>query len=123
MDTDAARRARRTAIKADLTQAYTDEEAAPPEWVDLLSRVRDATQAILVDAARATEAFVTRPDIRTALRERERTAERLRTESARVNQLIARLNLIAPHERFTRAHVDIDALLRPLFHSQRRPAD
>ena len=123
MDTDAARRARRKAIKADLTQAYTDEEAAPPEWVDLLSRIREATESLLAEAAGATKAFVTQTDIRAALRERERTAERLRTESARINQLIARLNLIAPHERFTRAHIDVDALLRPLFHSQRRPAD
>jgi hypothetical protein len=123
MDTDAARRARRKAIKADLAQAYTDEEAAPPEWVDLISRIRAARAAIVAEAARATEAFVTQTDIRAALRGRERSAERLRTESARINQLIARLNLIAPHERFTRAHVDIDALLRPLFHSQRRPAD
>ena len=123
MDTDAARRARRKSIKADLTQAYTDEEAAPPEWVDLLSRVREATEAIRAEATRATEAFVTSADIRAALRQREKSAERLRTESARVNQLIARLNLIAPHERFTRAHVDVDALLRPLFHSQRRSVD
>ncbi len=123
MDTDAARRARRKAIKADLTQAYTDEEAAPPEWVDLLSRVREATEAIRAEAAGAAEAFVTQTDIRAALREREKSAERLRTQSARINQLVARLNLIAPHERFTRAHVDVDALLRPLFHSQRRPAD
>ena len=123
MDTDAARRARRKSIKADLTQAYTDEEAAPPEWVDLLIRVREATEAIVAEAAGATKAFVTQTDIRAALRDREKSAERLRTQSARVNELIARLNLIAPHERFTRAHLDVDALLRPLFHSQRRPAD
>lgn len=123
MDTDAARRARRKSIKADLSQAYTDEEAAPPEWVDLLGRVREATVAIVAEAARATDAFVTETDIRAALREREKSAERLRDQSARVNQLIARLNLIAPHERFTRGHIDVDALLRPLFHTQRRPAD
>jgi hypothetical protein len=123
VDTEAARRARRKAIKADLREAYTDEEAAPPEWVDLLSRIRDETEAIRADAARATEAFVTGTDIRAALREREKSAERLRDRSARVNQMITRLNLIAPHERFTRAHVDVDALLRPLFHSQRRPVD
>jgi hypothetical protein len=123
MDTDAARRARRKAIQADLREAYIDEEASPPEWVDVLSRIREATEAVVTEAARATEAFVSRPDIRSALRERERSAQRLRTESARINQLIARLNLIAPHERFTRASIDVDDLLRPLFHSQRRPAD
>ncbi len=123
MDTDAARRARQQSIKADLTQAYTDEEAAPPEWVDLLGRVRDATESIRAEAAQAAKTFVTQTDIRTALRERERSAERLRTQSVHVNQLIARLNLIAPHERFTRSHIDVNALLRPLFHSQRRPAE
>ncbi len=103
-----------------MSQAYTDEEASPPEWVDLLSRVREAKKNLVAEAGRATETFVMDRDIKRALRQREKAAERLRTQATALNQMIARLNLLAPHTRFTRASVDAGELLRPLFHSRRR---
>ncbi|MEX0873643.1 MAG: hypothetical protein WD646_11260 [Actinomycetota bacterium] len=121
MDTDAQRRARQRAIRADLSQAYTDEEASPPEWVDLLSRVRADTTELTETVAHQVKSFVAEPDIRAALARRETAAKRIRSETEKLNRTIARLNLIAPHPRFTRAAVDIDELLQPLFRSERRP--
>jgi hypothetical protein len=121
MDTDAQRRARQRAIKDDLTQAYVDEEASPPEWVDLLARVRTQTTELTEAVAQHVTSFVAEPDIRAALARREAAAKRIRSETEKLNRMIARLNLIAPHTRFMRAAVDSDELLRPLFRSERLP--
>jgi hypothetical protein len=120
VNTNAARRARRKAIKADLTHAYSDDEAAPPEWLDLLNTVNDETGELRRDVARETDRFVTEPDIRAALDRRERFASSARDRIVKVNRTIARLNLIAPHARFTRAALDAEALLRPLFRTPRK---
>ena len=119
MDLAAARRARQQALKADLTQAYSDEEASPPEWLDLFTRVRDERAAVMQEIDRETERFVDDVDIRTALARRDRAAQTLRERIAALNRMIRRLNLIAPHARFTRAALDPDEALRPLFRSQR----
>jgi hypothetical protein len=119
MDAQAARSARRKAIQQDLAKAYTDEEASPPEWVDLLSRTREATREIDAEIASATNAFVSEPDIRRALAHRERFAARTRERIETVNAQIRRLNLIAPNARFTRGTIDADEVLRPLFRSER----
>lgn len=119
MDTDAARRARRQAIKQDLAEAYTDEEACPPEWVDLLARATAEKQAIGDAIAAVTSAFVNEPDIRRALEARERFTERTRERIATLNAQIRRLNVLAPHGRFTRAGLDPDEALRPLYRAKR----
>lgn len=123
MDTDAARRARRKTIKADLAEVYDDEEACPPEWLELLDRTRAEKDAIRRDVEAATARFVSEPDIRRALAERERFTERTRARVTEVNALVRRLNLLAPHPRFTRAGLDADETLRPLFRSRRAAAE
>lgn len=119
MDTDAARRARRKAIKEDLAEVYTDEEASPPEWVDLLSQVRDETGQLREEIAAQTNSFVAESDIRSALARRERFVNRARDRVARINEKTRRLNLIVPNARFTRGTLDADELLRPLYRSTR----
>ena len=119
MNTDSARRARRKAIKTDLASAYTDEEAAPPEWLDLFNTVRDETASIRADIERETKGFVTEPDIRVALARRERTAAAMRGRVEKLNGTIKRLNLISPHARFTRAALRADEVLRPLYRAAR----
>lgn len=119
MDTQAARRARRKEIQADLAKAYTDEEASPPEWVDLLSRTREASLSIADDVAEETARFVTEPDIRVALARRERFVTKTRERIEKLNDQVRRLNLIAPNPRFGRATLDADEVLRPLFRAER----
>jgi hypothetical protein len=119
VNANAARRARRKAIQADLTKAYTDEEAAPPEWLDLLNTVRDEAAAIRTDVQSETARFVAESDIRAALARRDRVAQTMRERIEALNRTIRRLNLIAPHARFTRAALNTDEILRPLFRSAR----
>lgn len=121
MDHSAARRARRKQIKADLTQAYTDEEASPPEWLDLFTEVREATSSLSDGISKETERFTTDPDVKAALDRRERVANSALRRIDELNAKIKRLNLIAPNPRFTRPAIDADRLLRPLFRSERRP--
>jgi hypothetical protein len=120
VNSNAARRARQKAITPDLTQAYTDEEAAPPEWLDLLTHVRDETNALRADVQHETERFASEPDIRAALARRERIAASLRQRAGALNKTVSRLNLIAPHSRFTRAPLDVEQLLRSLYRTPRR---
>jgi hypothetical protein len=119
MDLRAARRARRDAIKADLASVYTDEEACPPEWLDLLTQVREESVVLQDEISRETRRFVDEPDIRGALERRARVATQLRERIGRLNENVRRLNLIAPHARFTRAALDADEILRPLYRSAR----
>jgi hypothetical protein len=119
MDTDAARRARRKAIVADLRQAITDEEAVPPEWVDLYNDTRGAGAEFRTAIERETERFVNEPDIRRALGRREKVSAKLREQIDAVNGKIRRLNLIVPDARWTRPVLDTEALLRPLFRTRR----
>lgn len=119
MDTHAARRARRNAFKADLADAYTDEEATPPEWLDLFSDVREASARLRSRIADETRRFVEDADIRNALARRARTADHVRRRAREINTLIKRLNLLAPHARFTRPALHADELLRPLYRSSR----
>src|SRR5262249_28494949 len=123
MDSDAARKARRIGYKANLAEAYDDEEAVPPEWVDLSTAIADEARAIRerIDAETAT--FVTDPDIRRAMTRRERAAGELTERVVRVNRMVNRLNLIAPLARFTRTALDVDELLRPLFRTPRQTSD
>lgn len=122
MDTHAARKARRESFKANLAEAYTDEEATPPEWMDLATAITEDAQAIRTYITAETEAFVAEPDIRRAIARRQRAADVLRERIAGVNRMVTRLNLIAPHQRFTKAALDADALLRPLFRTARPSA-
>jgi len=115
----AARRARQKAFKADLSRAYSDEEAVPPEWLDLLNSIRDETEALRADVDNETKRFATDHDIRAALKRRERFASAARERTTELNRMTARLNLIAPHARFTRAALDAEELLRPLFRTPR----
>jgi hypothetical protein len=62
----AARRARQKAFKSDLTRAYSDEEASPPEWLDLLNSIRGDTKALRIDIDGETKRFVAESDIRAA---------------------------------------------------------
>lgn len=119
MNTNAARRARQKSLQNDLARAYSDEEAVPPEWLDLLNTVREETKALRTDVADATQRFVADPDIRAALRGRDRFEAEAKRRVDALNRMIARLNLIAPHARFTRAALSVDELLRPLFRSPR----
>lgn len=119
MDTQAARSARRKAIQEDLAKAYTDEEASPPEWVDLQSRARAEARAIADEVAAESARFADEPDIRVALVRRDRFATRTRERIERVNNQIRRLNLIAPNSRFMRAMLDADEVLRPLYRIER----
>lgn len=119
MDTHAARRARRKAIKADLTEAFTDEEATPPEWADLLSEVRETSAELRSTIVHETRRFVDEPDIKRALERRSRKTEDLRRRVGEINAKVKRLNLLAPQARFTRAPLDADELLRPLYRSSR----
>jgi hypothetical protein len=121
VNTRSARKARQKAVQADLTRAYTDEEASPPEWVDILAELEDAMPQLADIVRIETELFVTEPDVRAALARRERTAASVRNRVADLNGKIRRLNLIAPHPRFTRPVLDADRLLLPLFRSARRP--
>lgn len=120
MDTEAARRARRIAIKHSLLDAYDDEEACPPEWVDITAEVRERTEALRARLADETQRFVAHPDVRVALRRRGRITRHTIEEVAKLNEKIRRLNLIAPNSRFTRAALDADELLRPLYRSPRK---
>lgn len=119
MDLDAARRARQKAVKPDLTEAYTDEEASPPEWLDLFTQIRDERAAIRQEIENETQSFVSEPDIKLALHRRDRVHERLTERIRLLNEKVRRLNMIAPHARFTRAALDPTEALRPLFRSQR----
>jgi hypothetical protein len=121
MDPEAARRARRRQIKADLTQATTDDEASPPEWVDLLMQISEGIASVndLVEAAVAR--FVDEEDIRRALKARDRDAERLRACVREVNRKVQRLNLVAPLARFHRRELDAEAVLKPLLRARRHP--
>jgi hypothetical protein len=121
MDTDAARKARRKTIKEDLADVYDDEEASPPEWVDLLARVGHAALAIKNETSDETSRFVAEPDIKIALARRDRYAAAVRERIAVVNAQIRRLNLLAPNSRFTRGTLDAEEILRPLFRTERRP--
>jgi hypothetical protein len=123
MDTQAARRARQKQIQMDLAKAYTDEEASPPEWVDLLRRTIDGTLAVAEDVASETTRFVEEPDIRKALSRRDRFAAQARARIDKLNTQTRRLNLIAPNARFTRPTLDADEVLRPLYRTERtKPA-
>jgi hypothetical protein len=119
MDAYAARRGRQKAFKADLAEVIDDDEACPPEWVDLTSRVRQEKAAIDAAVDEATLAFVEEPDIRRALAKREAFVGRTRERIAALNTMVLRLNLLAPHSRFTRAGLDAEETLRPLFRSRR----
>ena len=119
MDLRAARRARQQAIKADLTSVYSDEEACPPEWLDLLTQVREESVVLQDEISRETRRFVDEPDIKGALERRTRVATQLRERIALLNEKVRRLNLIAPHARFTRAALNADEILRPLYRSAR----
>ena len=119
MDAQAARQARRKAIQQDLANAYTDEEASPPEWVDLQSRARIESREIEDDIAAEIARFIGEPDIRVALARRERLATKTRERIDKLNHLIRRLNLIAPNARFGRATLDADEVLRPLYRAER----
>jgi len=120
VNSNAARRARQKSFRSDLTRAYSDEEAIPPEWLDLLNTVRDETKALREDIGTETHRFANEPDIRSALARRERFTAAARERAAAVNRMISRLNLIAPHARFTRAALNPDELLRPLFRTPRQ---
>jgi hypothetical protein len=123
MDPDAARRARRKAITADLLQAYEDEEASPPEWLDLMVDIDARIPELRAEAASAVERFRTEPDVRVALRRRERDEQRLRESVTELNTRVRRLNLIAPHDRFHRAGLDAEGLIRPLYRTPRAVSD
>jgi hypothetical protein len=119
MDAQAARRARQKSIQADLVHAYSDEEACPPEWLDLLDQARDASRSIRETVQHETARFVAEPDIRRALAQRQRVDTLLREQIDKVNTAIRRLNLIAPNSRFHRGTLDADEILKPLFRAQR----
>jgi hypothetical protein len=116
------RSARRKALEADLTKAYTDEEAVPPEWLYLLNTIKEDTASLRADVTTETKRFVDEPDIRHALARRERVTASFRERIAAVNTSVARLNLIAPHARFTRAALQADEVLRPLYRAARSSA-
>ena len=119
MDLHAARKARRNNFKADLANAYTDEEATPPEWVDLGTAISEARTEVRTKIADETAAFIHEPDIRRAIARRERATDDLRRTIDQINRMVSRLNLIAPHQRFTQTALDPDELLRPLYRTAR----
>lgn len=118
-DTDAARRARQKQIKADLLEAFDDDEASPPEFVDLAIEIDERITRLRNHVPGAVERFVGDPDIRSALRGRELAEAAIRREARAINEKVKRLNFIAPHDRFQRAPVDADALVRPLYRARR----
>ena len=122
MDTHAARKARREAFKRDLAASYTDTEAVPPEWLDLTRAIIDGAGKLRERITAETEAFVTEPDVKRALARRDEARSEVLRTIAVLNQMIARLNLIAPHQRFTKTPIDADEALRPLFRTPRPSA-
>jgi hypothetical protein len=119
MDRDAARKARRNSYKSNLAEAYTDEEANPPEWLDLANTIATAKAELRAKIHLETDAFVNEPDIRRAIARRDRANTDLMRSIEAINKMVTRLNLIAPHQRFTQTALDADELLRPLFRSAR----
>jgi hypothetical protein len=119
MDADAARRARQKTIKADLRDALTDEEACPPEWVDLITEIRDRTAYLERYVLAETERFISEPDVRVAIERRERARTAVADRVAEINARVRRLNLIAPLPRFQRNALDRDEMLRPLYLTRR----
>lgn len=107
-------------LKHDLTEAYTDEEACPPEWVDILTHVRAFTSSLRDAVADEVKRFVREPDIRRALSRRERFSTETRKRVEEMNVRIRRLNLIAPNPRFNRSTIDASAELAPLYRVPRR---
>jgi hypothetical protein len=122
MDTDARRKGLRHTFKENLAEAYTDEEASPPEWVDLVEATRTETARIRDEVRRQTEVFVNEADIRKALVGRDRAHSVLQERIGKLNEKIRRLNLIAPNARFNRGTLDVEEVLSPLFRTQRKPA-
>lgn len=119
MDVEAARRARRKKLKDDLLEAFDDDEASPPEFVDLAIEIDGRIARLRERVPEAVEQFVADPDIRTALRGRERAEADIRREAHAINEKVKRLNFIAPHDRFQRAPLDADTLVRPLYKARR----
>ncbi len=119
MDTDAARRARQKTFKADLAEAYTDEEACPPEWVDLLDGTTKEKALIRAEIDDETSRFASEPDIKRALERRARFEQKIRERIIELNRNVTRLNLIAPNSRFTRGTLVADEVLKPLFRTTR----
>lgn len=103
-----------------LDQVYTDEEACPPEWAELMLRIDETTQNLREAISQATRRFVHEPDVRIALQNRERADKELRARGEAVNHAVARLNLISPLPRFQRNCLDIDELLKPLYRTRRQ---
>ena len=122
MDTDAARRARQKKLKVDLLEAFDDEEASPPEWVDLILEIEERVTRLRDRVPVEVERFAGDPDIRSALAGRERADGEIRREAHAINEKVKRLNFIAPHDRFHRAPLEADALVRPLYRARRRSA-
>lgn len=120
MDTDAARRARQKAIKRDLLDVYDDEEASPPEWLDLMMEIDRGVAALRGELDSEVARFASEPDVRVALQRRERVEGQVRTRVAELNVKARRLNVIAPLTRFHRPVLDAGDLLRPLFRTARR---
>jgi hypothetical protein len=120
MDNDAARRARRQRFKANLADAYTDEEAQPPEWLDLQNAIAKAKTELRGRIDAETERFATEPDIRRAIAGRERATDELRRRIDGINGMVRRLNLVAPLPRFSQPGLDADELLRPLYRTPRK---
>lgn len=110
-------------MQADLTRAYTDEEATPPEWLDLLNTIKEDTAKLRADIESETQRFVVELDIRHALPRRDRMTSAFRDRVTALNRATSRLNLIAPHARFTRALLDADEVLRPLYRAARKRPD
>ncbi len=123
MDREAARRGLRQTFKADLADAYTEEEAEPPEWLDLRTAIADAKKKLRDRIGTETAAFVDEPDIRRALARRERATTELRTSIEGVNGMIRRLNFVVPLKRFGQPGIDADELLRPLYRTPRATPD
>ena len=119
MDAEAAGRARRKGFQRNLADAYTDEEACPPEWAELLVRAKDAAAQIHRIVDEETQRFATEPDVRKALARRERAVIDLRNRVDKHNAAVRRLNLIAPLPRLQRHTLEAEEVLRPLFRTPR----
>ena len=121
MDVEASRRARRKKIARDLRHAMTDEEACPPEWVDLQIRIERKTAGLLDLIDAETRRFVSEHDIRAALRRREGVRASVAGIVDEINAAVRRLNLLAPLPRFQRKELDAVKVVRPLYRARRSP--
>lgn len=105
--------------QTDLDRATTDDEACPPEWADILTKVNSEIALIKADIKAEITRYVDEPDVRLALRRRDQITQSIKSRIDKINSSIRRLNLIAPVARIQRSPIDGEDLLKQLYRTRR----